>query len=266
MNKKVFVSEGVLIAGVTSIVYAIAYLYERGYNRVFSLPEYFIQIDLTSIFTSLVSFSIMMALFFILGNSVDIYRRQGRNLQFPLIRLVIATTFPLVLLMIYSFDYLEYYKWTLYTFATWIVIDFVMPIFTQRDIKGFINKVVAEEEHHQKGLSRIRTANNVTKFMNFIPGGYPVFLLFTIFILYGSYHLGTAQALTQRSYSVTDKGEVIIKRFNGGFITARLEGDVIKKEFKYRNTSSDNPLSFTIKTFDQIHIEKTDSDPKVIGY
>ncbi|MGG4128095.1 hypothetical protein ABEW19_07485 [Paenibacillus illinoisensis] len=192
-----FLSEGILIAVLTGIGYAIAYYYESGYKGYFKIPEEYIELNPTMIVRT-VGLTIVLSFFlFIVLDLISIYVNQLRSLN----NTVASTIDEIITNGISFFFFLMLFglnKNSLVLFLIFIstisIISFGMPILTFRKIKGYRNKLEASykrlEENNTNSLKGLMfSIRQRIGYRNFRLAVYLIFVAVAIpnFSLLGEY-------------------------------------------------------------------------------
>ncbi len=236
----------VAVAIVPLIAYGLVFLYEQGYNSVFGLSNDFIEITIQSVLKSLAAMSILLVFVVVIIKFYELHTLARKSLQYPLIRLFMALLYFIFLKLIFADTQRSgaIPAFGVILLATVLIADFIMPIASQRKVKGYLNKVAAEEERHQQAFSNDKTPNIIGGYISKLPGGFVTYLFIFLFLLQGVYYLGQSTALKRDNvYLTNDRKELVVKVLSDKVLTAEISEDKVQKSFKIY------PLeSFTFKS------------------
>ncbi|MFN2456404.1 MAG: hypothetical protein ABR577_19590, partial [Pyrinomonadaceae bacterium] len=144
-KKQGLLSDGTLVALASSYAYLLAYNYELGFGNHFWIPIYFVNVSLTNV----LYFAGLVLLFLIsiyqLANFVSLYIQSLP----PVLARTLSTFLLVTLLVVVIPIWLVGLRWEYLVNPLLIVvlmgfILFVYPLFTQRDKKGYVKKLMAE--------------------------------------------------------------------------------------------------------------------------
>ncbi len=207
------ITEGILLALAPPFSYFLAFSYESGFAQHFDIPINFIQVGFIDviIFASVVFGGIVF--FIVMINPIVMF--------FPLkkVFLLVPLSSTALVIFIISFFLFGYSNWKYWFFSLlflmfYVFLDFGMPLFSQRNVSGYMNKWVAQKEHEQK----INESN--PDFFILIGRHYGGRLLFIIIGLMVSVLIvtnsGLAKAVNQDEFLVLDTSpEMVILRIYG---------------------------------------------------
>lgn len=247
-TRKKWITEGIALAAIPAFCYLITYLYESGYNRIIGLPDDFINIDLVSVLGALAAMSIVLFFAYNLIVLSEALVKAPHNLRLPLTRLSLASLYTLFIAGLFLHtDLTKHYIITLAVpiLALFVFIDFILPLIFHRSVKGFLNKVSQAEANRQEGLKK--TPNYLGNFIGQLPGGTFTYFFILMFMLLGSYHIGTSSALTKDDfYKINGKDEVVVKILPNSIIGAKVKENRLTKEFSvYPVNNPNQPLQLS---------------------
>lgn len=261
-NREKLLSDGLLIAGMPLLGYAIAFAYETGYGFYNGIPLELLSLSLTQV---LVAIAVLSFILIILANiswiwAVSLYGKKERS---PVVA-VLWRQGPLFLFWLPILLVFSLREWgvllAIVIFST--VSDFIWPLFTQKDKATYTEKLRASEEEPDIGIL-IPQVMAIKAYGNDVTGLLRLFRLlkcgfFVLFLVWLAYCAGRGEALWQTSYftdSVTKN--VVLLRFYGDTVVAheydpnthKLTGDFIITKI-----SSKQQLRFEKKPLG--HLEK----------
>lgn len=246
--KKNLITETTLISSVPIAGYAVAYLYQLGYNSVFGLTNDFINISLESVFKALGALSIVLGFVFLVSLFYDVYLKIRPGLKLPILRLFMAVLYLLFMYAIFSdTDYTQKYMLPGFIFLGLVVlIDFISPLLFQWSTKGYLNKIATAQKELESSLHGKKMSKFINNVVAKLPGGVVTYLFVLIFVIFGSYQIGVSSALNPGSYMSTKDGkELLIKKDGHDIVTATIENNFVKQDFKFFRVSEDGkPFEF----------------------
>jgi hypothetical protein len=257
-NRDKLLSDGLLIAGVPLLGYAIAFAYESGYGLYYGIPLQLISLTLTQILVAIAGLiSIIILLFSVsyLGYAHFYSEKEPSPVGAALWRQ--TPVFFLCLAMLASFGP-RWPEWGIALGATTFSVfwEFILPLLTHREKTTYREKLLASEAAQQSIPNPLRLAVKsygpaALRLYNY---GLVVFLLLLI-----AHWAGRGEALRETSY-LTDStsNKVVILRFCGDMVVAReydSSTNKLKGDFIVTKISSKQPLRFEKKLLG--HLEKS---------
>lgn len=216
-----FLSEGLIIAGITLFSYLVAFSYQAGYASYFQIPLQFITISITTIF---ISFA------YVLGIAVGAYYifsliwiftpKDNDPVSFSIRKLVIVFIFELFIFIPFT-----KFNWTtvILFFSILIIFiffEFIFPLITQRKSDNtYAEKLIAQEEieiYFQKNTL-------VSEIDKRFGRWFVTSLLYVLLALGYSYAVGYNKAESKEYFYVTDKDTVILAIYNDLLITSKYD-------------------------------------------
>ncbi len=204
--------EGILLALIPALAYAIALLYELGFASYFGFPISLVDVDFSSFAVSILSlFGISIALF-VIANLFFIfwpeYRQENIQYFYPLLFSI------LILLAVFMVrkEFLPVLKISWLIFLI-ILLFYVIPIFTYRKEKGYINKIKASWNDEAPAIGRSLVGKLHSKF-----GYFRVVSLVTILFMvpFLSYNVGVSEAKRKSNFLVfQEESEYVVLKIYG---------------------------------------------------
>jgi len=227
-KKSLSIFSDAIIAVIIPIAgYYTAFRYESGYAKYFGMPTTFIDVDLSEVL-SLVGLLLMV---FIGAIGYMDFRATLFKEKNPITRAIGRILFPFLLLflVIYASDLkgISLYFMLFFIFGI-LFVEFILPLFSQRKIKGYKNKLERQEqkdEMHKSIMSSWLTSYSEGRSLF----KYAVIVL-TIFSLFFMDTLGGAYARHQSSFLILKSNPelVVLRKYSGKFICAEFDRE--KKE------------------------------------
>jgi len=231
-DKKTWLVEGLIVAGIPAIGYWFAFLYELGYCKYFNIPSSFIEIDMLNVLIAIVgtvtllgTVNFLVQPFFLIFVAAPWSIKKA--IKTTLLPIVLMTGGALALKM--PFFYSVFFICALalpIAFA-----EFILPLFTHRDIQGYAAKLEAAtlSEFEQNHTTMDALANKL--------GFESYSLLFYLFIFsYVVFFSGSIDGRVRSDFIVL-KGKpemAVIKTYNSSFLAAKFDRTtkLISADFK----------------------------------
>lgn len=226
-RKTLKLPDAVIIFLIPVLAYVLAFRYEHGYCTVFRIPIYLIKLDINNLLGYVTFLYILvMPVYFFLDAMIE-SRQKDDRLQWDFL---IDTVWILFLLMtVYSFNLLTIPTGLIIislTVMLYAYLKYIRPIFTQKDIKGYKNKlkqrkpiIIVEDSLMDLAIKKFGLAR---------------FMLVTILILMigilGT--IGAFVAKTQTSFMILKSNPelVVLRKYSNSLICAEFDRE--KKECK----------------------------------
>jgi hypothetical protein len=232
-----------------AIGYFMAYLYELGYCQVFHIPSELIQLQTTTIISSIgkvfLSFSALYGVIFIFVTYVS----NSKNKKMDLVKnRFFIIGFILLVFIAFSLGYqIAFRQWydlipiVLYFTA----LLFLLPIFTQHDIKGYKNKLFAQDESDR---NNIRPFDKIFKNLGFIT---TAILIFSLPLLSLPYFCGQENAMTQKTFLVpsNDLNAAVLRIYNNEAICVQV---INPQQLEYFILKLDDPSNVIGLTYQNV--------------
>jgi hypothetical protein len=217
-------TDAVMIALATAGAYLIAFAFEAGYFRQFSLPLDLIRVELSSMLVALGSLCGGVFAIYHVANLVILIQPNNK-------RRVIANYYKLASLLIIVFIPLLYLSYGEGLFAEMAIVagfflifetfaTFVLPLLTQRSISGYLNKLDAQDQFEAGTEGAWAIVRN--RF------GRKALMLFgaIFYVILFAYFGGAASASTKKNHFVFDNDgtKFVVVRFQTNLcIAAELD-------------------------------------------
>lgn len=247
MIKKIVkdLSDAILITLLSALAYATYFMVQLGYFNYFGVPSDFISISLTNIVGTLVGIFILLTFIFLLLNGITTLIPDSLNIHiYNLLKnyLKLGVYFGLIFILTETNDIIEYIIIAFYLLC--LLSSFIIPIFTQRKIKGYWNKIIESQKKIQtRECYEGNGKYTITKYLFERAPFIPILILIFIVLSFFAYNFGTTQARTQKSFTVIELENsndfVLFGLYNGKLITSELDKDGYL-EGVYLKESNDN--------------------------
>lgn len=240
------ITDAILISIFTAYAYFISYIYQLGYYEYFKLPSFLVEISIMNILNS--TFSILAFIIFIyiivtgimscIPNNTDVYIAKIIE------KYIYISTLYIVLFMVADVKRKEFYY--IYTVIALLIIflDFVDPLFSQKEIKGYLKKVISQKKkesikkldiekekiHLEESGHRSKHKNSLDRFIsNHIPV-LPLLVIILIVTSYFSYAIGHFNARNKSTYTLLDGDKAILGTYDNNLIIRKI--NIQKKTFE----------------------------------
>lgn len=235
------INEAVIIAATPFVGYLLTYVYDVGYLTVFNAPTEFISLGLSDIlWWSLVFFATASVGWcfvapFVIGAQPGAVQR--------LIFQYGGTPFMLVVVVVGALIFRHHLKVVIGLAAyagVMLAVVILVPLLTQRDVRGFRAKFAAQREHD------ISTETLFDSMIQRVTFPLAFVILGLVFAGILSFALGTAAGLDQTTFSVNTKQPHLIelRAFSDRVIWARLDDRTHRiVSFTLEPISADHPVS-----------------------
>lgn len=213
-NIRSIISEGLVIAALPVLAYLLTFCYELGYTSEFNIPIHLITPNITTIFIAAGSILFVVVLAFIFVNLIYTLFQKDGSLPRRLVKYA-----PLIV-MLYIYINLFGLNWEEYIFIIillvfFLALEFLLPLIGQRKVKGYKNKLAAQDEFDSKLVTLYGKVFRLTgRTMAYI-------ILYVIMLAQISLAAGRSEAYKQTEYLVIDKQcEQVALRIYGDIIIA----------------------------------------------
>jgi len=234
------VSDAIIAVLIPIAGYYIAFRYESGYAGYFGIPATFIEVGLSEVLGLI---GLLIILFFMAIGYLDIRAKfyKGKN---PITRAIGRVLIPIVglFLVIWGFNLKGFELWfILFIVFFLLVAEFILPLFIQRKIKGYKNKLELQEQKDEMSKSRMSSLlASYSEGKGIYKGAILILALFSFFYMDT---FGGANARHQKSFLILKSNPelLVLRKYSGKLICA--EFDRGKKEILN---------AFYIKSLDQV--------------
>jgi len=216
-------TDALLVSFVTALGYVTAYLRELAFCKYFSIPNQFIELTTpTIIYSTLVLMLYLVIVAHIITAIISTFNFNNVYVKKFFKYFMIWWIFQLNRI---AFDPPD--KWTNYAILVFIlsllVDDFLLPLRTQKHIKGYTNKISADA---------VRLANSehkspilIERLGSVLCHNYLWLITVPYFAMVFSYGIGRSDAKTQDNFLVTKSVNptIILKQYGNTFIGLNLD-------------------------------------------
>jgi hypothetical protein len=235
--KKRLLSDTLLIFLIPVYAYLLIYTYEYGYFFRLAIPADFIEINLVSL--APLSIFLVLYFFFIVGVLDLIYKLvvHGKDVAIStliqLYFLIVCVVLPSIALGRTKI----FLPVAAVGFGLLLISRFVLPILSQKGIKGYWNKAEQEYKKEIEPSSNGILAEFARRF------GLTTFriLLFLITFLLVSFFIGAISAKTQKAFLIinTNPEQVILRKHQNTFLCIEFNRDKRELIYKFQLISID---------------------------
>lgn len=248
-----FVPDPILAVLIPIVGYYAAYIYEVGYAGHFGIPSSFVDVGMPE-FLRLLSLSIVLYLAILGYVEQRIKLFKGKN---PISRAIGRALFPslffLAIIVVYRLTGILLYV-VLFFLLLGLFTEFGTPLTHQRKIKGYRNKLFAQEQEY------VRRRLNQTLLETLFARGEGTLkitlLILLVIYLIGMYPLGEVMARYETSFLVLKSSPelVVLVKYSNKLICSEIDRE--KKEIQG---------VFYIKSLEQIGQEGTSVVVEPVG-
>lgn len=245
---KGLLSDGLIIAFLTSYSYFLSYRYQDGYYSYFNIPSFLIEISIETILTSCIS---ILAFLIIIYAVVSLFTSIIPSKTDPtIVRLIFKYVYFFLISAIY-FVLGSYKKgFSYYIFSPvffMLIIDLVIPLVTQKEMKGYKNKVIAEYLKTEDQIASLDNKYSINMIIARKFNHLPLVLSLAIMLSLISYQLGGFNAFRQVDFTITNDNIVILGTYDKNFIVKELNISNKTLESSFNLISDKSNISFTKK-------------------
>lgn len=257
--KKYKISSTIIVTFFTAYSYFISYQYQNGYYKYFNLPSFLIEISLKNIMTSFFSLFSFIFITYIVINGLTASIFNDTNVY--IVKLIKKYIYiSLIYFLLYTFGYKEETKEAVIGIVIGIVtlniiVDFIKPIFTQKHVRGYKNKIINENKKIEKSDDAYEYKNSINHFLFKRMPLLPNLLLFLFITIIISYGLGNYEARNQKIFTIINNDKIILGNYNDCFIVKNIDykEDALEPHF-YLITNKEN-YKYTNKKIDYLEIK-----------
>jgi|GEM_PF-6979808 len=253
-TKRTVLDQGIIVAGISTFVYFVAFVYELGYNKYYSIPTEFISVGLESIFITLIGIaSLLWTLYFI----IEIFRHFLVGAKNRVIRKVwlYALVFLLILTPWLLTGNQVNWKIVLVWVAPLLLVEFIFPL-------RFRN-----EESYEKKFEKQQKIDDVfgeflfEKFLDCYIGKWGgIVMIMILYIVWVSYIGGGYSARIQTEFmaaTINGQENILLKRDGEQLVFSPLfDSNRIEKKFYTIPRSNLSDTMFRIIKIPSLNVEK----------
>jgi hypothetical protein len=231
-----FFTDAILAIAIPVAGYYVAYRYEQGYLTYFGVPTSLVEVGLSEVLGVLGQ---LISVFLLILGYLDIRATLSKDKN-PVARAIGRVLFPILimLLIIYAASLKGATLYFLLALLALVIFtEFIFPIFSQRKVKGFKEKLAQQEL--RDGMQQSLMSNIMASYKR---GNYALksAINFTVlFALFYIFFLGSFTAKRSTSFMVlkTCPEMIAIKKYSNRLICVEFDraNKTIKREFKVLN-------------------------------
>lgn len=245
---KGLLSDGLIIAFLTSYSYFLSYRYQDGYYSFFNLPSFLIEIRIEVILTSFISILGFLSIVFMLVSLITAIIPSKTDPT--IVKIIFKYVYFFVVSTIF-FVFGSYKKSSSYLIfmptAVMLVIDLILPLKNQKEIKGYQNKVIAEYKKTNGQIAILDNKYSITmilvKKFNYLP-----LIISLAFMLNSmSNQLGGYIASRQEYFTMMNDNLVVLGTYDKDFIVKELNVSNKTIDSPFHLISDKSNISFTKK-------------------
>lgn len=257
------IPDSILVLFLTAYSYLISYLYSAGQYSYFNLPIFLVEVTLENIITSIFSIIIFILVIYIILNVFTQMIPNDLNIQIvKLIRKhLFLSSYCIVVIIFFwsSFGNIKPDKKLLLFIGILMLIlvafDFIKPIFSQKDIKGYQNKLIAEIEKNVQNDTDYEYKHSIG---NLVSKHVP-FILPLIFLGFLSaslaYNLGIYGAHKQEVFTVINGEMIVLGSYQKRFIVKTIDSKENSLSDDFSMISTQDNYKFSKKKINSLIIK-----------
>lgn len=218
-RKKLYMTEGILLAFVPAMMYLITYYFERGYARYFGLALDLVQVTFSSVLNTFVFISSLAIFTLLILNLTILLLPRRDDPVYETIRLNVIFFVVGFSYIIYAFGLSNWREWLPYTLLFLLPLIFILGV-------PLLNKGSSYSEKFDAAMTK---DENVKSLFDYVISSYGPNALLPIigFLLLPSIAgiAGRSSALTQETFIIvnTVPESVVIRNYDGNLIVAPFE-------------------------------------------
>jgi hypothetical protein len=217
-HKRGWLTEGIVLAAIPVMAYVLAFGFEYGYYLAYGFPQALISVDLNRVFVAGVIFLAGVSFVVILAAAALAVLPSDH----PLARAVAqALTFVLLYLVFLTYEgRFDIFGQILgAAVAAYLLYKFALPVVTQRDVVGYVDKYQRQEEANQLHPTLLRA---MLRSIGPLPATIVAYFCFSVIL---SVTLGWYLATEQAYYFVVagPPEQVVLRIYGDSLILAQLD-------------------------------------------
>lgn len=255
---KRWVSDAIIIAASSIVAYMAAFLYEVGFDSVFGIPVEFINLNLTTVCTVGTAWLVIIVMIYFVGELMFQLWPKGANVHPVYSKLsdfIPSFIIVIVLLFLYDFKWKEWIATGAFL-LTFLLIDLISPLITQRGKKTYRDKLKANDGRLPRetflGFAAERLGVSTI-----------VIILLLVYGFWFSYHIGRSKAMTKNEFLVvaTSPEMVVLRTYGDKLICAPFDRTTneVKRTFSILKIAEDANLKLSLEKVGPLHMEKESS-------
>lgn len=204
--------EGILLALIPALAYAIALMYELGFASYFGIPISLVDVGFSSFGVSILSLFVVAAVLFFTANFLFMLWPESRREDIQYFHPLLFWGLFLLATFLVRKEFLPVLK-TYWFVIIMILLFYIAPIFQYRKEKGYINKIKASWNAEAPIIGRSLIGKMHDKF-----GYFRVISLVTILIFFPllSFNVGVSAAKGKSSFLVFhEESEYVVLKIYG---------------------------------------------------
>lgn len=230
IDQRFGITEGLVIAGVPVVGYWLAFLYELGYCKYFDIPSAFIQIGVLNVLVTMIGILGVLGLINLYLNPVFML---CRGIPGPIRNPLLLVGFLLAVFAGYSIVWrvsLAQFTLVAIMFILPIIfLEFILPLWTQKKVTGYLNKLEAQNMIELKQETLIERMSSIV--------GRRIFLAaaFIFVVSLAAYFSGGYEAKKQIDFMVVNDltESVVLKKDGDTYLVAQFDrkGKTVSNNF-----------------------------------
>lgn len=258
-NKSSWLTEGIVIAGLTVFSYTIAFVFEAGIADHFGIPFEFIEVSLTGIFVAFITLLTGLLIIYVLLEILNPLWVKLSDAIRRRLRLYFGFFFAIIGSLIIAGGSIASLKIILIWFIVMVFIDFIIPALSRKKGKSYVEKV---QESHEADLQYDTFFDKLIQNLQIDTRTFKI-ILFLIFVIFLSFYSGLGKARKQKEFLVlqSDKNQVVLRKYGDIFITTKVDRDKkeLTKTFSVYRFDPGKSFSFKTEMIGPLKTEKSEN-------
>jgi hypothetical protein len=227
-----WITEGIMIAGITALAYLVSFLYEAGFCRAFNIPLEFISLSLRTILVAVGAlFIIAISVFLVVNALLMIGVFDFSNpISVAISRIAIFSLVLIAYILVYAKQWRSWI-WMVIPLLFVALLDFIYPLISQPGKGSYRNKI---ESWEQKKVEEDNRSLGRLLHNRFGNTGTTIFLIIW-FVLSTAYAAGKARAQQGEHFLVVEQSTelVVLRSYSDYLLTAPLNRATKEVESKF---------------------------------
>lgn len=250
------INESVFLAAIPVIGYWLAYLYQLGQMTYFDIPSMYVEININSVISAIAALLVVLMVFYILLESVYVLfiGRLPRILKYSIFEALFMILFYWSCAIIFKWTLTKAIVFGLPIVGVFIFTNFFLPLFSHKDVKGYVAKLEAQN-------NRDKDTPRIIKVLGDKIGQLGRYSLVLFYLLsYFAYFSGGYVASISSEFTIIKQTPelVVLKKYAENYIAADFDRKTNKVYSKYKLIPINQPgLEIAYENIGQLTPSKT---------
>jgi len=253
-DQKFGFTEGLLITGVPALGYWLAFLYELGYCKYFNIPSTFIEIGILNILIAIVGTTALLAVLHLFADPFYVFFGKAPH---AIKRALRMTFLPLGvcigLVFVFKYSFLVAVIIVCVVGLPIALIEFVIPLVTQRGVQGYVAKLEAASNYdYEHNTSIMDTLAEKVGFKAFSLFFYLIIFSFVVYLAGGF----NAQMKSDFMVLKGDPDMVVLKTYNSSLLATGFDRSSKNISAEFKMVAFDSSLElFTLERIGPLQVK-----------